>query len=399
MSSSRSQEIRRNRTVALAVGLSLVAILLVGAAPGIAATPATTYDNVQILVHTTNSTFTGTYTFTAYNATGYELVTYQTPYPAGSFELPSASYIFTVSADSNELYACPLLTGATPATAGASSSSSGSGSGASVILPPCEIGYPQSEYGYAVQQVTGTTSLTILTKPLASFPIETLTIHVQYVNGTAAPGANLYASVLGAQWYGPTITPLNMTGVTGKSGSAALVIPLAPITVTAWKWTPIAIPATQSSTTLSVGGEKVNVTANWEPSYIGLAGSAFVVPPQTSATITLHSQPPIYWATPEGALTTGTATEGAASGTSTATTGPDLVPASILSQQSSTQSSVQTVVSTSTVVEQVSPAAGSTSSVGAGASNYETVLLTVVGAVALGIASASLIIVRREPKL
>ena len=372
MSSSRNKEIRRNRTAALAVGLSLVAILLVGAAPGITAIPVTTYDNVQIQVHTTNSTFVGTYTFTAYNSTGYPIVTFQTPYPAGSFELPSA---------------------------GGSSASSGSGSGVTVILPPCNFGYPQAEYGFLAMQVSGPLSLTITTRPLGSFPVETLTVRAQYANGTAAPQTNLYASVLGAQSYGLTPAPFNMTGVTGKSGTAVLMVPVAPVTVTGWKWTPIAVPITQSSTTVSVGGELVNVTANWEPSYIGLAGTVLVVPPQTSGTITLHAQKPIYWATPEGALSSGATTGEAAVSVATASSGPDLVPASVASQQATTQSGVQTVVSTSTVVEDVSPSPGTTSTIGGSASNYETVLLTVVGAVALGIASASLIIVRREPKL
>jgi hypothetical protein len=399
MSSSRTNEIRRNRTAAVAVGLSLVAILLVGAAPGITAIPVTTYDNVQIQVHTTNSTFVGTYTFTAYNSTGYPLVTFQTPYPAGSFELPSASYIFTVSADSQGLYACPLETGVASATSSGLSVSSGSGSGAAIIVPPCDIGYPQSEYGFLAVQVSGPLSLTIATRPIGSFPIETLTVRAQYANGTAAPETNLYASVLGAQWYGPTPASFNMTGVTGKSGTAVLMVPLAPVMVTGWKWTPIAVPLTKSSTTVSVGGEMVNVTANWEPSYIGLAGSVLVVPPQTSGTITLHAQRPIYWATPEGALSTGATTGEAVVSAATASSGPDLVPASVASQQATTQSGVQTVVSTSTVVQDVSPASGSTSTIGGSASNYETVLITVVGAVALAVASASLIIVRREPKL
>ena len=399
MSSSRNKEIRRNRTAALAVGLSLVAILLVGAAPGITAIPVTTYDNVQIQVHTTNGTFVGTYTFTAYNSTGYPIVTFQTPYPAGSFELPSAGYIFTVSANSQGLYACPLETGVASATAGGSSASSGSGSGVTVILPPCNFGYPQAEYGFLAMQVSGPLSLTITTRPLGSFPVETLTVRAQYANGTAAPQTNLYASVLGAQSYGLTPAPFNMTGVTGKSGTAVLMVPVAPVTVTGWKWTPIAVPITQSSTTVSVGGELVNVTANWEPSYIGLAGTVLVVPPQTSGTITLHAQKPIYWATPEGALSSGATTGEAAVSVATASSGPDLVPASVASQQATTQSGVQTVVSTSTVVEDVSPSPGTTSTIGGSASNYETVLLTVVGAAALGIASASLIIVRREPKL
>ena len=79
---------KRSSATALAVGLSLIAILLIGAAPGRAATTAATYNNVQVMIHTTNSTFAGTFSVTAYNSTGYALVTYNTPYPAASFELP-----------------------------------------------------------------------------------------------------------------------------------------------------------------------------------------------------------------------------------------------------------------------------------------------------------------------
>src|SRR5579864_3526144 len=98
MLSSRNLQMNRNKMSALAIGLSLVAILLIGTAPGRAATGSASYDNVQVLVNTSNSAFNGTYTVTAYNSTGYPLVTYQTPYPAASFELPGGSYIFAVSA-------------------------------------------------------------------------------------------------------------------------------------------------------------------------------------------------------------------------------------------------------------------------------------------------------------
>ena len=381
------------------VGLSLLGILLVGAPPGRTASVApTTYDNVQIFIHTTNSSFSGTYDVTAFNSTGYALVTYETPYPAASFELPSASYIFTVTATTNGIYVCPLTAGASSGASGGATATSSSAASA-VILPPCLPGMPKTEYGYAVQQVSGPVSLTISTKPVGTYPTEVVSIHVQYVNGTAAAGTNLYASVLGGPFYTYGVTPLNMSAVTGKDGNAKLTIPVVPVEVTAWKWVHVVVPTSRTSTQVTVGGENVNVTANVFPSFVGLAGSTLIVPPQTSATIVLHSQQPSYWATPEAVSSTSVASPGSASsGSASSSSGaPDLVPQVVNSQQASSEESVQTSVSTSTVVEQVSLPAGSASTLGGAASNYDAVLLTVVGALALGLATASIIIVRNRP--
>ncbi len=409
--SSRNQDAKRNRITALAVGLSLIAILLIGAAPGRAATAVTTYDNVQVLIHTTNSTFVGTYDVTVYNSTGYALVTYSTPYPAASFELPGGSYIFSVSATSQYPYACPLLTGVSSVTAStlavSSGSASGSGGGTAIIAQPCYSGYsgyPQAEYGYSVQQVSGPTTITISTQPVVKFPTTTITVQVHYANGTAAAGTSLYASVLGGVWYwADGATPIDMSGVTGTDGTAKLTVPAAPVEVTAWNWIPVNLPKGTSTQVVTIGGEKVNVTVNWEPSYVGLAGSVLIVPPQTSGSITLHVQQQSYWATPQGVKSvnsTGIATPGT-SGTgatsATVASSPDLVPASLTSQQAAAQSATQTIVSTSTVFEQAQVTQAATSSVATGTSDYATVLLTIVGALALGIASASLIIVRRRP--
>jgi hypothetical protein len=276
-------------------------------------------------------------------------------------------------------------------------------------VSPCYYGYsgyPQAEYGYSVQQVSGPTTIAISTQPVVKFPTTTITVHVHYTNGTAAAGTSLYASVLGGVWYwADGATPLSMSGVTGTDGTAKLTVPAVPVEVTAWNWIPVNLPKSTSTEVVTIGGEKVNVTVNWEPSYVGLAGSVLIVPPQTSGSITLHLQQQSYWATPQGVKSvnatgnsTGIATPGTAgvAGTSaTIASSPDLVPASLTSQQAVAQSTVQTVVSTSTVFEQAQ-ATQAAVSVATGASDYGTVLLTIVGALALGIASASLIIVRRR---
>jgi hypothetical protein len=289
----------------------------------------------------------------------------------------------------------------------ASGSASGTGGGTAIIVQPCAFGYsgyPQAEYGYSVLKVSGPTSITVSTQPVIKFPTTTITVQVHYANGTAAAGTSLYASVLGGVWYwADGATPLSMSGVTGTDGTAKLTVPAVPVDVTAWNWIPVNLPKSTSTEVVTIGGEKVNVTVNWEPSYVGLAGSVLIVPPQTSGSITLHVQQQSYWATPQGVTATSssaTATPGTAGASATSATiasAPDLVPASLTSQQAAAQTSAQTVVSTSTVFEQAQATQAATSSVATGASDYGTVLLTIVGALALGIASASLIIVRRRP--
>jgi hypothetical protein len=395
MLSSKNDHSDRNRAAALAVGLSLMAILLIGVAPGRAATTGTSYDNVQVLIQTSNSTFTGSYSVTAYNSTGYPLVTYQTPYPAASFELPSGSYIFTATATAQYTYGCAVPGGVTPVEAGGpSASSSGSSGGPAIIVDPCMPAYTGSEYGYAVQQVSGPTTVTVSAKPMTTFPTTAIKVHVSYANGTAASGAILYASVLGGQGYGveSSGSASNVPGQIGNNGTATLIVPVAPVEVTAWSWVPVNVPVNGSTMQVTIGGQAVNVSVNWQPAYVGLAGSLLIIPPQTGGNITLQLQQPTYWVTPYGVQTP---TAGASTGLAAVANSPDSVPASVSSAEGTASASVsaETVVQTTTLVEhpdaaQVAPASG--------AGGYEIVLLTVVGALALGIASASLIVVRRR---
>jgi hypothetical protein len=396
MLSSKNDHSYGNKATALAVGLSLMAILLIGVAPGRAAVTGPTYDTVQVLIHTSNSTFTGSFTVTAYNSTGYALVTYQTPYPAASFELPSGSYIFTVSAMAQYGYACVSPGGVTPVQAGGPTASSGGSSGGPAILVgPCMKGYSDSEYGYASERVSGPTSVDVSTQPMASLPTATITVHVSYANGTAASGASVYASVLGGQGYGISggVSPLSTPGQVGNDGTVALVVPAVPLEVTAWSWVPVNIPVSGSTVHVTIGGELVNVSVSWEPAYVGLAGSVLIVPPQTDGKITLHLQQQSYWVTPYGVQTPASAASGSLAAVAST---PSSVPASVSSEQGAAPSTAQTIVQTTTLVEtsraiQAAPSQG--------LAGYDTVLLTVVGALALGIASASLIIVRRRADL
>ena len=56
-----------------------------------------TLDNVQVLVQTTNSNMTS-YSLTAYNSSGYEVVSSTSNYPGFGLELPSGTYLITVTA-------------------------------------------------------------------------------------------------------------------------------------------------------------------------------------------------------------------------------------------------------------------------------------------------------------
>jgi hypothetical protein len=330
---------------------------------------------------------------TAYNSTGYALVTYQTPYPAASFELPGGSYTFTVSATSQYTYGCASTGGVTPVEAsGSSASSAGSSGGPAIIVGPCISGYTDSEYGYAVEQVSGPTTVNISTQSMTSFPTTTINVHVSYANGTVASGVTLYASVLGGQGYGVEngASSSNMTGQADTSGMTSLVVPSAPVEVTAWSWLPVNLPVNGSTVHVTIGGEVVNVSVNWEPVYVGLAGSVVIVPPQTSGSITLHVQQPSYWAIPYGVQTPESVATGAVAAVAS---GEGSVPASVSSEQGTSPSSTETVIQTTTVVNQPEVVHASPVSVTAG---YGMVLLTVVGALALGIASASFIIVRRR---
>jgi len=87
---------------------------------------------------------------------------------------------------------------------------------------------------------------------------------------------------------------------TDSNGVAHLVLPSAPTVVTAWKWVPVPIPKGQNTIQTTVGGEKINVTVYWQPTYVGLSSSGLLLPPQNSISLTLHYQQPDYWVMPMG---------------------------------------------------------------------------------------------------
>ncbi len=191
---------------------------------------------------------------------------------------------------------------------------------------------PATEYGYSVQQISNSITLTITTQNVASFPTNTLTIQVLYANGTAAAGASVSASTLGSSYYWGYEPNVTTWTTTGPDGYATLVTPTAPEQINAWSWLPLNLTGIIAPQVI-IAGEPVNVTGPMQPAYIGLAGSTLIVPPQTTATITMYTQQQSYWITPYAA----TATPGTSSTTgapsSSSSVGPGAIPASVYDQQ------------------------------------------------------------------
>lgn len=353
--------------IALLISLSVAGMLFAGLG-GISLSPAfgaTSYNNVQVFVQTTNIT-QGSFTIAAYNSSGSLVASTQTIYPAGGFELPTGEYLFTVTAE-NESQGVPTpvpLAGST----GESGGTAFTPSTPTVIPVPYKL--PDVEYGYLLQQVSGSESLTIKTMPIENITLTKISVKVQFVNGTAAAGASVSASVVGAWywWYGPA-ADMKLYAETGSDGMANLTVPAVPVDVTAWDWVRVNVPANATTISVNIGGETVNVTVYWKPLYVGLGGSALIIPPDNSTTITLHIQEPSYWYLP-GDVTSGatapsvsSATAGTASSGSVSN-GATGVPATISSEYSSDTSS-----SAPTIQTQISPI---TTALGPGTTSQNT---------------------------
>jgi len=168
-------KLKSNSRFSAIVFISSLAVLALSSLP---LTRAASYNNVQIYIQTA-SNLPDHFTVSAFNMSGYLLASCQTQYPAASFELPDGQYIF--------------------AATGYSAGIQGSGVPGIYTVPYYVA--PVSEYGYSVEQISASTTLTILTQNVTSFPTSTITIKVTYANGTAAEGASVSASVLGSWYY------------------------------------------------------------------------------------------------------------------------------------------------------------------------------------------------------
>jgi hypothetical protein len=280
--------VRRNKAVSGIAALALFSFL---AGTMILGTQATTfssgaaYNSVQVFI-TTQSSLNTSYLVSAYNSTGGLVATSQSQYPAVSFELPSGNYLFTVVASQPYSNKNPIPLGIAQSS--------------SAIAYP--ISNSPSEYGYSMVLVSSSSTINISTTAISDLKTTHVTVHVNYQNGTVASDASVGASIIGG-WYWIYENNVVLSNQTDNNGVATLTVPMVPVEVTAWKWVPVNLPDNETTMQVNVGGELVNVTVYWQPTYVGLAGEALIIPPEASASITLHSQQSSYWVMPYGVET------------------------------------------------------------------------------------------------
>lgn len=281
---------------------TIVTLLLLGLAiPSVAlvtsAGAAVALNSVDVKI-TTTSDLPFQYTLIAYNTSGYQVASFYGNYPEAAFGLPSGTYLITAAAYYQNYVCDRCLLDAKGAN----------GTVTSIRYVP-----PTSEYGYAVVKVDSPTQVTITTKNSTEATLVNVPVHVRFMNGTAAVGAYVNGYVVGSYYgYSPDWVTY---GQTDKDGNVNLVLPDAPVQVSASMYIPIQLPQNISTITVDVAGQKVNVTVYWQPNYVNLFGQALILPPQKGAEITLQVQQsypyPIYYKGPDygqGGVTTVTTT-------------------------------------------------------------------------------------------
>jgi hypothetical protein len=349
----------------------------------LASASLTSYSNVQISIQTSSNMPSGYYTVTALNMTGYQESSVQTYYPSASFELPNGQYIFTVTAENqtNSIYPIPLASGA------ASSSGSGATSTGTVSPPSLPVYVaPAVEYGYSVQQVSSSITITIATQNVSSFPTEPLTIQVLYANGTVAADASVSASTVGSSYYWGYESNVVTWTTTNSNGYATLVTPTAPEQINAWSWLPLNLSGVAAPQVI-IAGEPVNASGPMIPAYLGLAGSTLIIPPQTTSTITMQTQQQNYWVTPYAATAT-PETGSTSASSSSSSAGPGAIPASVYAQQQGNPALQATQTSTPTPTPTSAPT-----------TSGNPILLTILVAVVIvAVAVTSLIIATRTKR-
>ena len=308
----------------LSIATLLLGFLLVGRlgsaalVPAHAALSSATLDNVQVLVQTTNSNMTS-YSLTAYNSSGYEVVSSTSNYPGFGLELPSGTYLITVTASQDGSYYYPIVYASGVASSSGPSVPSNASSTNVIVSPPVQM--PITEYGYVLQTVNAPVSLNIKTAPFTNIGTTKVHVSVSYVNGTGASGVYLYASVVGGDYYDGSNAKAVLSNQTNASGSTTLVVPNLPILLNGWISLPVNIPKSVTTVTTTVGGQPVNVTVYWQPNYVELTGSALIIPPSTSAHMTLQVEQQNYVLEPD-TIQTGVAVSNAATASSGASSTP-----------------------------------------------------------------------------
>ncbi|MGD0477664.1 MAG: hypothetical protein ABSB29_05800 [Nitrososphaerales archaeon] len=297
---------------------------------------ATSFNAVQIFV-STSTNLQYNYLLSAYNLTGNQVATYQSSFPAAAFELPAGSYLFTVSALREGYPSCPLCAQPDVEVGQVKGNASDTSSSGSTTAVPVYLIQSASEYGYAVETVSGPVTFTIQTQNVTLLPTGPVTVKVTFANGTAAAGAYVSASIIGQNYYWWSPNPsVVMSNQTNNLGIAHLVLPQAPAVITAWDWVPVNQPASNNTVPAKIGGQTINVTVYWQPTYVGLSASAIVIPPDNSVNLTLHYQQPENWVTPMGVKTATANSSGSSNGTIASQ--PTGVPSTVQSAPSQTGS-------------------------------------------------------------
>ncbi len=314
----------------------------------------------------------------------------QSPYPAFSFELPIGNYLFAVSASSS--YAYPVVG---PLNNGATASEK------SAIAYP--VYYNPAEYGYLVTELNSSRTVNISTHQIENMSTTNVMIVAKFANGTAAAGTNVYASIVGGYYGYDEPNNLVMSNQTGNDGIATLVVPSVPLEITAWNWVPVNLPQSETTTQVTIGGEPINVTVYWQPTYVGLAGSALLIPPSQQVVITLKAQQQNFWAFPQGVSSSQTVASVPGTPSTaprTVANGPGAVPASV--EQDSQQLEASSQASTQTTPTQIPSLPASTVTVTTTASvtaqssaNNLAVESGIVAAIIISIAAAVLALRRK----
>lgn len=262
--------------------LALTILLTSQLPPAFSAASAQNYNILQVSVQPTNSSFTY-YSVTVYNMSGTALTQSSGYFPEFAFQLPSGRYMITALAESQ--YGYPL------SLEGKSSNQAAQPS----TLIPFRM---QSEYGYAIVDISSSEGLTIKTYPSYNLSTHTLEVSLSYPDGTPVQDAYVYASVIGAggwYWWNGGQNKLVMWGQTDTSGRTELVVPTLPLEVTAWVWVPIKMPENITTISVNVAGERINVSVYYQPVSAGFSAVALVMPSQATLSMTLHYQQQNYW--------------------------------------------------------------------------------------------------------
>lgn len=298
-----TRTIRRPKITATALSASVLTLFLVGLSPLphlLAATTTTgggvgaTLNPVQISVQTKNLTSVSSYDLVAYNSTGAPVASYTGQYARFTFELPSGTYLFAVTASGPAAANPPVCyakggAGAGVASPPAQATTSSSGASSAIAYPPCYYSNPPQEYGYSLSQVSGSSAITISTQSPSSIPTTDVSVSLSYKNGSAVSDAYVSANVVGANLYWSD-SRVTMYAQTAANGVAHLVVPSVPLAVYASKSVPVSLPKSETTTQVTVGGQVVNVTIYYSPSYVYESATALLIPPQTSLSLVATAQ-------------------------------------------------------------------------------------------------------------